>query len=232
MEPIKFEKNIKERFSRRKLQPSDSAWGKLEDLLDNGEQSKKRNVWAYGVAVAVVAGILVFSNWNFGTEGSQLQPTVISDTETSLPEHKESTGREVTSKVQPEQLPYVLNENSKVVNKEKVFKEQLNEPPFRSQLLELENMRSGNRDKVVLLSERDIQTESDKNRDAEADSLLSAARQELTSGSTNTNLYRIDANQLLTEAENELDHSFREQVLDKLKDGYKKVKGTLADRNN
>ena len=232
MEPIKFEKGIKERFSRRKLQPSDGAWGRLEDLLDTGEQNKKRNIWAYGIAAAAVAVILILSIWNFGTAESQLQPTLISDTKTSLPEHNEVTGREGKSKVQLEQLSYILKEKSKVVNKERVFKEQLDEHPLPSRLFELENKEPRNRDKVVLLSQNDIQTKLDINREAEAVSLLSVARQKLAAGSNNEIAYRIDSNELLMEAENELDHSFREQVWDKLKDGYKKVKGALADRNN
>ncbi len=172
-----------------------------------------------------IFGPTVLSIWNFGTAESQLQPTLISDTKTSLPEHNEVTGREGKSKVQLEQLSYILKEKSKVVNKERVFKEQLDEHPLPSRLLELENKEPRNRDKVVLLSQDDIQTKLDINREAEAVSLLSVARQKLAAGSNNEN-------ELLMEAENELDHSFREQVWDKLKDGYKKVKGALADRNN
>ena len=42
----------------------------------------------------------------------------------------------------------------------------------------------------------------------------------------------VDAVALLNEVEVELDQSFRDQIFDRLKTGFMKVRTALADRNN
>ena len=45
MAPIKFEEQLKEKLEQRTIQPSQDAWNKLNDRLDNVEekQNNKKN---------------------------------------------------------------------------------------------------------------------------------------------------------------------------------------------
>ncbi|MEM9649705.1 MAG: hypothetical protein AAF969_14605, partial [Bacteroidota bacterium] len=68
--------------------------------------------------------------------------------------------------------------------------------------------------------------------DAEVDSLLRAAQRDILSEQLFTPEGGVDAMALLTEVEDELDESFRDQIFDALKDGYFKLRTAVADRNN
>ena len=68
--------------------------------------------------------------------------------------------------------------------------------------------------------------------DAEIDSLLRAAQQELFTDKILNSEGKVDAMALLTEVEEELDDSFRDQIFEALKQGYLKVRTAVADRNN
>jgi len=68
--------------------------------------------------------------------------------------------------------------------------------------------------------------------DAEVDSLLRLAQKEILKEKIYRNNGSVDAMALLTEAEDELDQSFRDRIFLKLKDGFFKARTAIASRNN
>ena len=71
------------------------------------------------------------------------------------------------------------------------------------------------------------------NIDKEADYLLKAAQKELLLEKTlSTESYIVDADLLLLEVEEEIEPSLKTKVYHTIKDGFKKVKTAVVQRNN
>ncbi len=68
--------------------------------------------------------------------------------------------------------------------------------------------------------------------DAEVDSLIRRAQREILTDKIFRQDKTVDAMALLTEVEDELDQTFRDQIFEKLKAGFIKVRTAVADRNN
>ena len=68
--------------------------------------------------------------------------------------------------------------------------------------------------------------------DAEVDSLLKRAQDEILRDKLFNTDKSVDAMALLTEVEGELDQSFRDQIFNSLKASFIKVRTAVADRNN
>ena len=68
--------------------------------------------------------------------------------------------------------------------------------------------------------------------EAEIDSLLRQAQQEISGHAYHPPRDSVDAMALLMETEEELDRSFREQLFDRLKTGFARVRTAVATRND
>ena len=68
--------------------------------------------------------------------------------------------------------------------------------------------------------------------DAEVDSLLRNAQEDLMAERAMQDEQGVDATALLAGVEDELNESFRDQVFERLKNGFVKVRTAVADRNN
>ncbi len=67
--------------------------------------------------------------------------------------------------------------------------------------------------------------------DATVDSLLRTAQKELLEEQISGASQTVDALALLSDVEDELNRSLRDQLFEKLKDGYVKVRSAIAYRN-
>ena len=67
--------------------------------------------------------------------------------------------------------------------------------------------------------------------DAEIDALMAEARAELRKEQGLYQTETLSADQLLTEVETELEHSFRAKVFEIIKDGLRKTRNAVADIN-
>ena len=84
----------------------------------------------------------------------------------------------------------------------------------------------------VVAEVRLLELNNDALTEAEVDSLLRMAQSELLKERIFQADRSVDAMALLNEVEDELDQSFRDQIFDRLKAGFIKVKTAVADRNN
>jgi len=77
-----------------------------------------------------------------------------------------------------------------------------------------------------------IMEQSSTVTDEEVDSLLQQAQHDILKQKLFRTDASVDAMALLTEVEDELDQSFRDQIFNSLKAGFIKVRTAVADRNN
>ena len=88
-------------------------------------------------------------------------------------------------------------------------------------------------DKVMeIVAQVDVLEQHSKVTEAEVDSLLKRAQQEILQEKIFKTHTSVDALALLTAVEDELDQSFRDQIFNSLKAGFLKVRTAVADRNN
>ncbi|GER60674.1 hypothetical protein [Patiriisocius marinus] len=91
MEPTNFEQQSREKFEEREMQPSNGAWGKLEQMLDEAQPKKKKSAFPWFAIAASFVGIAiiatVFFNRNTTEENKFVEQDINSEilkTETPL----------------------------------------------------------------------------------------------------------------------------------------------------
>ena len=104
MAPIKFEEQLKDKLEQRKLQPSEQAWSKLANRLDNQEKKENRSLWWLGVAASIVL-ILAVSIPYFNNDSENTQPIIV-DVDTKKEAPNDNSNQEVTNEV----IQEVVNE--------------------------------------------------------------------------------------------------------------------------
>ncbi len=253
MAPIKFENNIKDKLDKRTLQPSNNAWDKLSERLDNQEKKKhnKPILWL-GVAASIVGVLLVVTQFfNTKTSIDNVPKTVV------IPEVvKPNTNKAIAIEalVDIEKASGNIQKNRKEITKEEIkksvlatqelnkkqttivqendiekLKEKVDEPlEVREESLTFEQ------EKIQAVANR-IQTLKDNNTvtDDAIDALLLEAQKEIMLNKLyNEATGVVDANLLLQDVETELDQSFRSKVFEVIKASYGTVKTAVAQRND
>lgn len=241
MEEQKFDKKLKATLESRQMEPSKHAWEKLEVKLQenanretaaivaNNKSLKNKLYWA-AASVILMVGALFFYN-----------------------AEKTKNNSVVTGKTNIENLdesPVISSSPQKATGKPLVeeptthrpFESEKNEAVVTSNTIDAEVKQAENSLKLPITFEEEkvnevvaqIQ-ELSKNRevtDAEINELLLKAQREIDSQKAITNLSgKVDAMALLMEVEADLDQSFKEKVLEALKNGFKKAKTAVAERN-
>lgn len=233
----RVEKKIREVFHERTMAPSENAWSKIEDQLGSPSEANKKGYWAYGIAAGFI-GILFVSIFYLSQPGTEVVPTqeVVNTTnnnadlsntieiEQSVADHSENTGEMVHKDPLQEkiQLP-----NEVLV--ERVEQPNLQEDKMAEDFVSLETVDT----KIAEVMNQVTILEQTQGAvsDATVDSLLRTAQEELLGESMMAGSQTVDALALLTDVEDELNRSLRDQLFEKLKDGYVKVRTAIAYRN-
>jgi hypothetical protein len=250
METDKFEKHIKAKLQEREINPSENAWSKISSELNNDEAKKKPVYLWMGVAASVVVLLGVALFYFNGSDVVNDIPAEIVDIE------KEDTLEEVIAK-EPvtfkEEEPVVVVETdtkteSVAVEIEKYKMPEVQENKTLNDAVEIaviENVSSEKASSKLIISDEiinskiaaivaqvDVLEQNSAVTDAEVDSLLKRAQDEILRDRIFNTDKSVDAMALLTEVEEELDQSFRDQIFNSLKAGFIKVRTAVADRNN
>ncbi|MEB8346981.1 hypothetical protein OO010_13045 [Flavobacteriaceae bacterium KMM 6898] len=258
MAPMKFEEQMKDKLDQRNLKPSEKAWETIASQLDTTQGSKRRNTFFwYGIAAGFI-GIIVVSTIYF-TDQDQAAPDqykVVETEKLSVPIEKEEPQtsemeQQVTLGVQEDSSNNVVVVPGRTI-KNAVVSVQPNNWDHLS--------NGSNTDPVLDIAKQDIgetkvtmpnQTNEvinakiaklveqvdwlDQNQmgvtDAEIDSLLRRAQQEIIQEQLFRMDNTVDAMALLTQVEDEMDQSFRDQIFDALREGFLKVRTAVATRN-
>lgn len=247
MAPLKFEDNLKDKLRGREIEPSKQAWEKIAAQLEAPKKKKRDFIW-YGIAASFM-GLLLLSVWFFNQNNNALiEPQVVetnSEDRDTVPKVLESIKKneglvettadksktEKTEAVSPvktikkEKKPFQKSQTVIAKTDVKLEKFQVEKSPIVKDEI-------GIKVSEIIAEVTNLKDINTKVTDDEVDALLRRAQKQILTEKALASGLSVDAMVLLTEAESELDESFRDQIFEALKSGYLKVKTVVADRNN
>lgn len=225
MEPNKVENQIKEILKNREIHPSSQAWDRLDSMLAVSEQIPKRNYKWIAIAATLIGFSIVgivLMNTNKSIQPEELNNPIVK--ETVRP-----------SNIQESNLLIEVKENSSIekplvqvvhkIEKTKVGKAEIN--PKKDALLDLKS-----EEQIVLMPKEVSKVEQNKYVDdqlllAEIESKEMPVVKEIIPQTK----IKIDPQALLSGAEQEVNESFRNKVIQSVNKNYNMIKSTLANRN-
>lgn len=247
----KLEEHIRDTFNKREIAPSDRAWNQLSAGLENQRPKGKRGFF-WVAAAAVLIGLLVVSTVYFnmvkspGIDEVKVVEVPVSDTKVESDTVIAVANTDRDEKADHDKWPKVEMERGiKEIDKGSVLRPYLAKKESEAVTLDSETEIPERETAVVaaqevinrkieeVISQVALLERADADMtDAEVDSLLLQAQRELLANSIFRDDRSVDAMALLADVEGELDRSFREQILDMLKEGYLKARTAVVARNN
>ena len=95
MAPIKFEEQLKDKLEKRSIKPSQDAWNKLSDRLDEAEGKQNNNrFWWLGIAAAIV-GVLLAITFVFKPNADSIEPTIVNTEEENVIDTEKLRNKEI-----------------------------------------------------------------------------------------------------------------------------------------
>ncbi|NER12496.1 hypothetical protein GWK08_03520 [Leptobacterium flavescens] len=261
MAPNNLENQMKEKLSDRKIIPSDKAWMSIREELDkkNGKRNFRPFYWA--IAACFVGLIVIFSYQTGSGKTEELQIQVVEDKVdekevlqkeiTPVPEEQEQQETRIAvtedkkepvsrKKVQePEtaaQTNMIPDAPVTLLAEEIAEAETKAEVAPREKAIPLkitEEQLIENKIAEVVSKIADLQKKDKEVSDEYIESLLAEAQKEIDS--QRTSIYKsgkIDATALLLDVEDELYRSFKDRVFEAIRNGFKKTKTAVAERNH
>lgn len=237
MEPNKLEKQFREQLNSREIKPSEIAWDKLDAMLNVAEKKPKRNFkWMY--AAATVLGFLLVSTVYF----NRFETLKINKYTPIVLEEK--------SDLDNLEKPKRINEVSDNKIKEKPLKQQNTICIGNTNLSNLPEQLNSKEEEVLLInkskenvvavnsSEKENDQSIRRNRYISAEKLLAEVSNtkyetkaiEKTLEKTRSAI-SVNPNDLLLNAETELNQSYRESALDRFNKKLNAVKTVIVNRN-
>lgn len=237
MEPNKLEKQFREQLNSREIKPSEIAWDKLDAMLNDAEKKPKRNFkWIY--AAATVLGFLLVSTVYF----NRFETLKINKNTPIVLEEK----RDLDNLEKPKRINEVSNNQIK----EKPLKQQNIICIGNTNLSNLPKQVNSKEEEVLLInkskenvvavnsSEKENDQSIRRNRYISAEKLLAEVSNtkyetkaiEKTLEKTRSAI-SVNPNDLLLNAETELNQSYRESALDRFNKKLNAVKTVIVNRN-
>lgn len=233
----KIEKDFSEKLRQREINPSANAWDRLDAMLTVAEENKpKRNFgWMY-IAASVVGFLLIGTIFLSTTEEliDSRRNDVVFENENPKPETNES---EIT----PEQ-PEVLATSETIIAKDS------NNHPKTRAILNIKKVANESQLAQNTINQPETSVSNNQSRDfgtiinqktdikkavangLQADELLAMAQTKSDAGAATTSV-KVNAKNLLSEVDGELNQTFREKVINSVGKNYRSAKSALANRN-
>ena len=234
MELNKFEKQIKEQLNSREIQPSEMAWDKLDTMLTAAEKPKRKFSWMY-IAASFV-GFLLIGTVFFTVFDAEIvdknQPAVVLEQKTDVINIKEPNVEEVVSNNAPNNTVNlskvvarnIIKANVKQLSNKELAVSNINQVKDNNAILKpVENLNSPIVNKSRYISAEKLL--------AEVNNVKSESNPVFKTLDRTRNGIAVNANSLLSNAETELNQSFRETALEKLNKNYNAIKTVLVNRN-
>tara|TARA_R110002051_G_scaffold3131_5_gene16839 strand:+ start:1685 stop:2434 length:750 start_codon:yes stop_codon:yes gene_type:complete len=249
METNKFEKHIKTKFHDREINPSVNAWAKISSEL-NDDTTKKKPVYLWmGIAASIIMllGVALF----YFNSANELNEVPIKLVEVEVESKVEDVITNDPAQLREEHIIDTRTETkTESILVEEVEAEEPNTKKniFLNDAIEVaavehvstdaSNTKLEVSDEIInskvadIVAQIGVLEQYSAVTDAEVDSLLKRAQDEILRERIFNTDKTVDAMALLTEVEEELDQSFRDQIFNSLKAGFIKVRTAVADRNN
>ena len=233
MEQDNFNKNIQEKFNFRTIEPSETAWNKLDAMLTLAEEKKQPKIFFW---LSIAATFLLFMGVGYvffqQNEKTKLMPSteeiVTSKTNSETETHKQNTEESsVLSENELANNPTIstISESKKSMTIYTAQKENSKLEVYETALLKQE---------VVTVNE--IKKEGIKQEIKEptynyttAETLLAEAQGQKKPSNISSfkSTLRVNPKELLQAVESELDQTFKEKTITKLK----QAKSAFVNRN-
>lgn len=245
MEPNKLETQFKEQLNSREIKPSEMAWSKLDAMLSvadssNSEQAKQKQKtkfpWMF-MAASFVGFLLIGTVYFNGFETVKIDkgnPVVI---EEKIDRDNLEAPEIINETVLPSQVQKTIVETHKVVadnNNLKKQPKQLNNKEEEALIIS----QSKENDAVVNSSENKNYQSTSVNKYISAEKLLAeVTNTKFEPKATDKTIEKtrkaivVNPNSLLSNAETELNQSFRESALNKFNKNFNAIKTVLVNRN-
>lgn len=250
----KLENQIKEKLNAREIQPSAQAWDRLDAMLSIAEEKKtKRSFgWLYiaaSVLVLLSVGLFLFNQKNTGinpqNEVVNAEPAKDTVKNSGIQIQTPTDKNEAVASSDNQSIINQSNNNQSVsINQNQSKSTNINQSG--SQGPTVKNNPLINRDKPIEyqgssdVALKDLPkivepktTTIPAPRNSLSDEQLLAGLDKTAKETTNKQaVVKVDPRNLLSQVDGELDQTFRERVISKVRKNYKEVKVALANRNN
>ena len=217
MEPNKLENHFRKQFSEREIKPSEESWERLETILSVQEKPKKKFMWLY--MSASIIGFIFLSTIFFNQKDNQI------NTKNSVA---------IDNSVVPNKTSKIDSSNNLVINEVKKYNSKIKKENS------LSRVTASVKNNINQITEVSI-----SNQKSEQKKVISQTNQEnliaivpnlendlsKMSGINEKSRVHVDAGNLLSQVDGELELSFREKVIGKINKNYQTIKVALANRN-
>ena len=250
MEQNKIEEQIREKLNSREIQPSAQAWDRLDAMLSVAEEKQTKRPFGFLFIAASILVLVTLGMFLFMGKDSKIEPqtnvveTEIKNDTTQTPRKNNHTPMiEVekqnvvvtSSEKQPTTNNRQSSNNKSIINQKTTVNQKSNynqNPIIKDKTIEFQNSSDvALKDLPRIETRREIIVGSKK--EVKSDESLLADLDNVAKQSTNQkSIVKVDAKSLLSQADGEIEYTFREKVLNKISKNYKEVKVALANRNN
>ena len=229
MEPNKLEKLFREKLESREIKPSEGSWDRLDAMLTVAEEPKPKRKFKWLYLAASVVGVLlmgtVFLNQKDAVVDAENKVVIMDSVSSKAPEV--STSITVNEKSNYRESEHSAIAQSAIPKANKVpisNKESLIVNSNQSQIPEVSIIHQKTEQKSISIPTNAVSV----------DELLAAVTSpsKNDSPSSEKSNVRVNANNLLTQVDGELELTFREKVINKVNKNYQSVKVALSNRNN
>ena len=237
MEPNKLETQFKEQLNSREIKPSQMAWSKLDAMLtaadpSNSEQAKQKPKtkfpWLFMAASFV--GFLLVGTVYFGQKRNTIENQENEVVIQNSVAPKTTVVPENTIKLMEEDekglVANVVSKSTSRTNKTSILKEKLiivNNNSNQNQVTEVSINNQKTEQKLI----------KSQTSDVTVDELLAVAGNPSKKENqlNQKSVVYVNASNLLSQVDGELELSFREKVINKVNKNYQTVKVALTNRN-
>jgi hypothetical protein len=228
MEPNKLETQFKEQLNSREIKPSEMAWGKLDAMLTAAEKPKAKFPWLF-IAASFVGFLLigtVYFNQKEDTIKNPKNEVVIQNS--AVP--KTTVVPENTIKIkegdEKDLIANVVSKSTSGTNKTPILKEKsiiVNNNSNQNQVAEVSISNQKSEQKTI----------KSQTSNVAVDELLAVVENPSKKENqlNQKPVVRVNASNLLSQVDGELELSFREKVINKVSKNYQTVKVALTNRN-
>jgi hypothetical protein len=239
MEPNKLEKEFREKLNEREINPSNNAWDRLDAMLNVAEETKPKRKYTWMYVAAGFIGFLLISTIYFSQKEAPINN--LNDSVVVKEEHvKDSVAK--PNKPEDKIILKSLNTDAVVIKDAKKSSEDENEKVNQNKINQNqvaehsiiketnnENWKN-NRKTETKINQTAI---ADNSKNATVDQLLTSTEKTLVMAKPDQQKtkVKVNANDLLSQVDGELELSFREKVINKVNKNYQTVKVALANRN-
>jgi len=229
MEPNKLEKEFRKKLSERKIDPSANAWDRLDAMLTVAEEKKPKRNYGWMYMAASFLGFLLIGTIFFSQTEELIdlrKNEVVYEKINPVPSSEEDVVIEkdyLIPSVNKSEIVAVVSEvkNQKKSNSKSTVAPKENSEAGNNQSQVAENSPNNNVEVVPNIVKQDMISN---------DRQLVAAAVSSADGNVNPSI-KVDARNLLSQVDGELELSFREKIIHTVNKNYKTVKVALANRN-